>query len=112
MLSSRLATDTLHVRGAVGDVFGLVALNTANLVFGFLIAYAYNWRMALVVTALLPVVAIAGIYQMKFTMGAQAEVDKLYAGSNQAVTEGLSSIRVLHAYNLQVCRLGDVQLAV
>jgi hypothetical protein len=27
VLSSRLATDTLHLRGAVGDVLGLVALN-------------------------------------------------------------------------------------
>lgn len=102
VLSSRLASDTVHVRGAVGDVFGLVALNGANLLFGFLIAYAYNWRMALVVTGLLPVVALAGFYQMKFSISAQGEVDGLYAGSNQAVTEGLSSIRVIHAYNLQV----------
>ncbi len=29
-------------------------------------------------------------------------MDKLYAGSNAAVTESLSSIRVIHAYNLQV----------
>jgi ABC-type multidrug transport system fused ATPase/permease subunit len=102
VLSSRLASDTVHVRGAVGDVFGLVALNGANLLFGFLIAYAYNWRMALVVTALLPVVALAGFYQMKFAFSAQGEVDGLYAGSNHAITEGLSSIRVIHAYNLQV----------
>jgi ATP-binding cassette subfamily B (MDR/TAP) protein 1 len=102
VLTSRLATDTLHVRGAVADVFGLVALNGCNLLFGFLIAFAYNWRMALLVTGLLPLVALAGFYQMKFSISSQTEVDGLYAGSNQAVTEGLSSVRVIHAYNLQV----------
>jgi hypothetical protein len=42
------------------------------MLFGFLIAYIYNWRMALVVTALLPVVATAGFYQMKCAARAAA----------------------------------------
>jgi hypothetical protein len=37
----------------------------------------------------------------RFAVSAQTEVDQMYAGSNATVTESLSSIRVIHAYNLQ-----------
>jgi ABC-type multidrug transport system fused ATPase/permease subunit len=106
VLSSRLASDTLHLRGAVGDVLGLIALNLFNLAFGFLIAYAYNWRMALLVTALLPVVSTAGYFHIKFAVQSQGSVDEMYASSNQSITESLASIRVIQAYNLQV---GDAE---
>jgi ATP-binding cassette subfamily B (MDR/TAP) protein 1 len=49
-LAARMATDATHVRGAVGDVFGLLLQNLVMLACGFLIAYIYDWRMALVVT--------------------------------------------------------------
>ncbi len=41
------------------------------------------------------------VIHLKFHTGFTSDADKLYAGANQMVTEAFSSIRVIHAYNLQ-----------
>lgn len=54
-LTAKLAENASSVRGAIGDVLGSVAQNLFCLAIGYGIALAYSWRIALVVTALLPV---------------------------------------------------------
>ena len=44
----------VQIRGAVGDVIAVLIQNLICLAFGFLIAFVYNWRMALVVLGALP----------------------------------------------------------
>jgi len=99
-LASMLAADASHVRGAVGDALGIMAQNFFCLAFGYLVAFIYEWRMALVVTGLLPFLLSANIIYYKFTTGFSSNADKLYAGANQAVTDAFSSIRVVQAYGL------------
>ncbi len=41
------------------------------------------------------------VIQMRWFTGAANTQDKLYAGANQLLNEAFSSIRVIHAYNLQ-----------
>lgn len=52
-LSSVLSTDASHVRGAVGDVVGLMLQNLVTLATGYFIALFFDWRMALLVTGAL-----------------------------------------------------------
>lgn len=52
-LASALSADTTYVRGAVGDAAGLLFQNLTCLFFGFLIAFVYDWRMALLVAGAL-----------------------------------------------------------
>ncbi len=40
------------MRGAVADVFGLVLQNLSTLAVGYIIAFIFDWRMALLVTGL------------------------------------------------------------
>ncbi|KXZ51733.1 hypothetical protein GPECTOR_11g18 [Gonium pectorale] len=100
-LTSNLATDATYVRGAVGDVFGVAFSNVSTLALGYLIAFAYDWRMALLITGVLPFVVLSAVIHLKFHTGFTSDADKLYAGANQMVTEAFASIRVIHAYNLQ-----------
>lgn len=93
--------DTIYVRGAVGDAIGAICQNSTCMFFGLLIAFAYDWRMALVVTGALPLVVIAASIQLKFTAGMNNKSDVLYSQANQTATEALSSMRTIHAYNLQ-----------
>lgn len=48
-LSSHLATDASVLRGAVGDVIGVVLQNLSTMAVGYTIALVYDWRMALLV---------------------------------------------------------------
>lgn len=65
---------------------------------GYCIAFIYNWRMALLITGAGPLIALGGILHMKLTFGQSTGADKLYGTANSAVTEAVSSIRVI-----QVC---------
>jgi len=100
-LASALSSDASCVRGAVGDTMGLILQNLTTLACGYLIAFAYDWRMALLVTGVLPLLIVAMFIQMKMFTGATSKSDKIYAGANQAISEAFGSIRVIMAYNLQ-----------
>eukprot|EP00198_Chlamydomonas_reinhardtii_P007903 XP_001697240.1 MDR-like ABC transporter [Chlamydomonas reinhardtii] len=100
-LTANLATDATYVRGAVGDVFAVAFSNLSTLVLGYLVAFAYDWRMALLITGVFPFLMLSMVIHLKFHTGFTSDADKLYAGANQMVTEAFSSIRVIHAYNLQ-----------
>eukprot|EP01025_Chloroclados_australasicus_P040707 TRINITY_DN4266_c0_g1_i1.p1 TRINITY_DN4266_c0_g1~~TRINITY_DN4266_c0_g1_i1.p1 ORF type:complete len:1011 (+),score=131.92 TRINITY_DN4266_c0_g1_i1:85-3033(+) len=100
-ITSRLATDTLYVRGAVGDALGLLVQNIVTIVAGFVIAFITDWKMALVISAIFPLMAVASITQTKFIMGFSSSADKLLAGANQVAQESISSVRVVQAFNMQ-----------
>lgn len=68
-LVSRLSTDAPAVRGAVADVMGIVVQNVATLVFGYVVAFTNGWKMTLVVTAALPLLAFSSYMQIKFFTG-------------------------------------------
>lgn len=52
-------------------------------------------------TGVFPFIFASMVIHLKFHTGFSSDADKLYAGANQMVTEAFSSIRVIHAYNLQ-----------
>jgi ABC-type bacteriocin/lantibiotic exporter with double-glycine peptidase domain len=68
-LTSRLSVDAPSVRGAVADVMGVVVQNVVTLVAGYLIAFLNGWKMTLVITAILPLMAFSSYMQIKFFTG-------------------------------------------
>lgn len=54
VLTSRLAAEATHVRGAVGDSLALALQCGVCLAFGYIVAFVYMWRMALLITGALP----------------------------------------------------------
>lgn len=69
-LTSRLAADAPAIRGAVGDSAGIVVQNVVTLLTGYTIAFVSGWKMALVITAVLPLLAFSSYMQIKFFTGA------------------------------------------
>lgn len=63
-----LSTDATYVRGAVVDVAGVLIQNVSCLAVGYAIAAVYDWRVALLVTAVVPLVAVGGYFNMQFVM--------------------------------------------
>eukprot|EP00775_Hariotina_reticulata_P008041 gene8041-8236_t len=106
-LATHLSSDASVLRGAVGDVFGIVMQNLATMSVGYVIAFIFDWRMALLVTGAAPLVALGGSIHMKMTLGMNNSSEELYATANQAVSEAVSSIRVIQAYNLQAHVTGN-----
>lgn len=69
-------SDAAYVRGAVGDVIGLMLQNVLCLAVGYLIAFIYNWRMALLVTGILPLLISSSIIYHKFITGHGSNADE------------------------------------
>jgi ATP-binding cassette, subfamily B (MDR/TAP), member 1 len=66
-MAARLATDAAAVRGAVGDQLGLLVQNLVTMVAGFAVAFAYGWKMTLVVLSVVPLMGAAGYFQVSMS---------------------------------------------
>lgn len=90
-------------RICAGDLRGLPAYHSGVLTplcvhpTGYCIAFVYNWRTALLITGTAPLVALGGMLHVKLVFGNNTESDKIYSTANSAVTEAISSIRVIQA---------------
>lgn len=76
-VGARLSTDAAAVKTIVGDALALVIQNIATVVAGLIIAFTANWRLALIILAVSPVLLVQGVFQARFTKGfsAEAKVD-------------------------------------
>lgn len=72
-LGTRLSVDALNVRRLVGDNLALIVQAVATLITGFAIAFAADWRLALIITCVIPLVGAQGYAQVKFLKGFSEE---------------------------------------
>ena len=100
-LTSKLASDALAVRGQFGDTMGLLVQNVVTLLAGFIIAGINSWRMMLVVTAIIPVLAVATTIQTKVMIAHSNEEEGLFAGANQTASEAVTSIRTVSSFCME-----------
>ncbi len=68
-LTARLATDCQKVNGLTTTNIGILFQNISCLITGIVIAFVNEWRITLITLALIPLMMISGMVQMKFTMG-------------------------------------------
>ncbi|CAA6665356.1 unnamed protein product [Spirodela intermedia] len=101
-IATRLSADAAAVRGLVGDSLALVVQNSATVAAGLVIAMAANWRLALIILALIPLVGLQGYVQMKILAGFSTEA-KRRRGGIRTVAAFCAEDKVMEAYDLR-CR--------
>ena len=68
-ICARLSTDALNVKRLVGDNLALNVQTASTIISGFTIAMVANWKLALIITVVIPFVAFQTYAQIVFLKG-------------------------------------------
>ncbi|KAJ1807696.1 hypothetical protein LPJ56_006200, partial [Coemansia sp. RSA 2599] len=94
-LTSRLATDAEDFNKFVGTVISTATSTTATIICATVIAFVYDWRIALLMMACWPIQSYAQYWQARATWGASMRLRESYELSGQSAAETIRSIKTV-----------------
>ncbi|KAM1792776.1 hypothetical protein ACFX12_036596 [Malus domestica] len=95
-IGARLSTDASVIKSLVGDALALIVQNIATIMAGFIIGFTANWKLALIVLAISPVMILQGTLQAKFLKGFSADAKVMEAYEKKCEGTVRSTILVKH----------------
>lgn len=100
-LTTRLASDINLIQDGISEKFGQFLMCFSQFVAGCSVAFSKGWRLAIVMTAVTPAIALTGgvmgILVTKYTMEAQ----NAYADAGSVSEQVFAGIRTVYSFSLQ-----------
>ncbi|XP_047051167.1 ABC transporter B family member 4-like [Lolium rigidum] len=97
-IGARLSTDALNVKRLVGDNLALNVQTVSTIIVGFTIAMVANWKLALIITVVVPLVGFQAYAQMKFLKGPNKNAKLKYEEASQVATDAVGGIRTVASF--------------
>ncbi|KAJ2387777.1 hypothetical protein H4S02_003196 [Coemansia sp. RSA 2611] len=94
-LTSRLATDAEDFNKVVGTVISTAMSTLSTIICALAIAFAYEWRIALIMMGCWPIQSYAQYLQAQSTWGASMRLRQAYEVSGQSAAETIRNIRTV-----------------
>ncbi|XP_057672650.1 multidrug resistance protein homolog 49-like isoform X3 [Diorhabda carinulata] len=94
-LCARLSGDPAQVQGATGQRVGQILQSLATLVVAIGLSLYYEWKLALVTAAFLPVMALALFVERRNTAGINDTRDQSLEKSTKIAVEAIGNIRTV-----------------
>ncbi|CAF1700264.1 unnamed protein product [Brassica napus] len=98
-ISARLALDANNVRSAIGDRISVIVQNTALMLVACTAGFVLQWRLALVLVAVFPVVVAATVLQKMFMTGFSGDLEAAHAKGTQLAGDAIANVRTVAAFN-------------
>jgi ATP-binding cassette subfamily B (MDR/TAP) protein 1 len=97
-IGARLSTDAAAVKSMVADTLSLIVQNIGTVVTGLAIAFTADWRLSLLVLALVPLLGSQGYFQMKLMNGFSNDAKSAYEDASRVANDAISSIRTVSSF--------------
>ncbi|KAJ3146682.1 ATP-binding cassette, sub-B (MDR TAP), member 4 [Geranomyces michiganensis] len=97
-LTTRMIADTSMIQEGISEKVGLIVQFLTTFVAGFVIAYVRGWRLALVLTACLPLLVGAAVIMTKALAAGSKSGNTAYAKAGGLAQTVLSGIRTVVSF--------------
>ncbi|OVA06958.1 ABC transporter [Macleaya cordata] len=105
-IAARLALDANNVRSAIGDRISVIMQNSALMLVACTAGFVLQWRLALLLVAVFPVVVAATVLQKMFMKGFSGDLEAAHAKSTQLAAEAVANVRTVAAFNSEAKIVG------
>lgn len=105
-IAARLALDANNVRSAIGDRISVIMQNSALMLVACTAGFVLQWRLALVLIAVFPVVVAATVLQKMFMQGFSGDLEGAHAKATQLAGEAIANVRTVAAFNSEAKIVG------
>lgn len=92
-LQERLTKDARHVKGAVADNTAVMLQTIVMFVLAYVLALTAQWKVALVITAVFPVMGMVATFQTQFATGFDLESSKRFAPANATAADAIANAK-------------------
>ncbi|XP_006660395.2 ABC transporter B family member 1 [Oryza brachyantha] len=112
-IAARLALDAQNVRSAIGDRISVIVQNSALMLVACTAGFVLQWRLALVLLAVFPLVVGATVLQKMFLKGFSGDLERAHARATQIAGEAVANVRTVAAFGSEakIARLFEANLA-
>ncbi|KAH8582289.1 ATP-binding cassette transporter [Cryptosporidium sp. chipmunk genotype I] len=100
-VSSKIIANCALIREGYGIKFSQLISNISQFLFGFVVGFYRGWKMALVMSASLPLVAAAGFLITKIHKSWGTATQRAYSKSGTLAYETLYNIKLVKSYCLE-----------
>ncbi|GLE06771.1 hypothetical protein PINS_up016316 [Pythium insidiosum] len=98
-LSSRLTGDTVKIKDGMGQKLGDSFKYTCQFFAGYIIGFSKGWDMSLVMSCVMPIMALSLASLLKMLRSRAEHSQKMYAEAGAVAEETLGSIRTVASLN-------------
>ncbi|CAO2177105.1 unnamed protein product [Urochloa humidicola] len=98
LIGARLSTNAIIVKQLVGDNLALNVQTLSTIVSGLTIAMVANWKLALIITVVAPLMGLQAYAQMLFLNGLNKNAKVKYEEASQVATDAVGGIRTVASF--------------
>lgn len=94
----QITTNGNLINQGISEKFGLTITALSTFITAFIVAFAVQWKLTLIVIAIVPVNIVVTIVCVAIDMGYEYTMFDIYSRSGSLAEEAFSTIRTAHAF--------------